>query len=287
MLVHLDAGTRPSRMPVLLPDVAATLLGPLHARAADARRPLPLLGDALACELVARLDHDFTRFTERPTLRPVIRTLVFDDLVRRFLAANPSATIVEVGAGLNTRFERIDNGRQRWFDVDLPEVTALRRALLSSSARRTQVATSIMAPSWLDALSTVRAPVCFVFEAVLGYIPGEQLRIMLQGLVRRFPGATLLFDLHPRWRWVGETLVTSDCVGEAPAPLMGDFLRAIEGWRIGLHLRATTRFLGWTPLRSGPARLGPVRTRDGGPCVVAEFVAATHQDSCGPACSSG
>jgi hypothetical protein len=47
---------RVGRLPVRLQHTAATLLGPLHARAADARRLLPLLGDAHACALVERLD---------------------------------------------------------------------------------------------------------------------------------------------------------------------------------------------------------------------------------------
>jgi O-methyltransferase involved in polyketide biosynthesis len=256
---------------VRLHDVAATLLGPLYARAADARRSLPLLGDDLACELVERLDHDFSRFAARPRFAPVVRTLVFDDLVRRFLRAHPTGTVVEIGAGLNTRFERLDNGRQRWFDVDLPEVTTLRRALLPSSVRRTHVAASIIDASWLELIATARPPVCFVFEAVLGYV-GDQLQTVLARIARRFPGATLAFDLHPRWRLVNGVLVKSE---RPENPLLsGGLPRAIERWEIGLQLVETTRFLGWTPRRSGPRMLCPVRANEGTPYVIAQFVAA-------------
>jgi O-methyltransferase involved in polyketide biosynthesis len=40
--------------------------------------------------------------------------------------------MVELGTGLNTRFERLDNGRVHWFDLDLPDVMALRRVFFYS-----------------------------------------------------------------------------------------------------------------------------------------------------------
>ncbi|MEG3847795.1 hypothetical protein QT971_12285 [Microcoleus sp. herbarium19] len=38
-----------------------------------------------------------------------------------------SGIIVEIGCGLNTRFERVDNGQVRWFDLDMPDSIAVRK----------------------------------------------------------------------------------------------------------------------------------------------------------------
>ncbi len=54
----------------------------------------------------------------------VIRTAVFDVWVRDFLAEHPGGTVVELGTGLNTRFERVDNGTVHWIDLDLPPAFA-------------------------------------------------------------------------------------------------------------------------------------------------------------------
>jgi O-methyltransferase involved in polyketide biosynthesis len=35
---------------------------------------------------------------------------ILDGWVRRFIAQHPTATVVELGTGLNTRFDRLDNG---------------------------------------------------------------------------------------------------------------------------------------------------------------------------------
>ena len=38
--------------------------------------------------------------------------------------------MVEIGTGLNTRFERLDYGRVHWFDLDLPDMIEPLRASL-------------------------------------------------------------------------------------------------------------------------------------------------------------
>jgi O-methyltransferase involved in polyketide biosynthesis len=247
------------RLPVRLPPVAATLLGPLHARAVDAGRWLPLLGDVHARELVARLDHDFSPFTDRPRqLVAVVRTLVFDEVARAFLAAHPDGTVIELGAGLNTRFERLDNGRQRWFDLDLPEVTALRRQLLAASPRRRHAAASIPEPGWMELVARSPGPHCFLMEATIGYLPCAEVRGVLAQLARRFPGATIAFDLPPWWTVVDGELTQSPAAADV---LAVDLPRAIEAWRIGLSLVETFHFLASTPRCPGPLVLSAVRAR--------------------------
>jgi O-methyltransferase involved in polyketide biosynthesis len=38
--------------------------------------------------------------------------------------AHPEGLVVNLGAGLDTRFYRLDNGTITWIDIDLPEVVA-------------------------------------------------------------------------------------------------------------------------------------------------------------------
>jgi O-methyltransferase involved in polyketide biosynthesis len=46
---------------------------------------------------------------------------------------------VELGTGLNTRFERVDNGTVHWIDLDLPDTIALRRRYFADTERRQMV----------------------------------------------------------------------------------------------------------------------------------------------------
>ena len=49
----------------------------------------------------------------------IARTLVFDELVKEFIGRNPTATIVNIACGLDTRFYRVDNGTITWYNLDL------------------------------------------------------------------------------------------------------------------------------------------------------------------------
>ncbi len=106
--------------------VSETLMIPLHARALEQRQPEPLVRDPLAADLVERIDDDWRRIkvNRHDLTASVVRVREFDRMAREFLADHPRATVVHIGCGLDTRFQRVDNGQVRWFDLDLPDVIA-------------------------------------------------------------------------------------------------------------------------------------------------------------------
>jgi O-methyltransferase involved in polyketide biosynthesis len=81
---------------------------------------------------------------------------------------------VEIGAGLNTRFERVGNGQAHWIDVDLPDVIELRRRFFADTGRRRMVAASVLDKAWLHDVRQSPGPYFFVAEAVLAYLPEDQ-----------------------------------------------------------------------------------------------------------------
>ena len=104
---------------VELTGVPETMLQTLHARAQYTLSHPQLLSDPQAVELVSRIDYDFTaaqsdRFMSFGT---AARTLLFDDLVRDFIARHPGCTVVNIACGLDTRFHRVDDGKMRWYDL--------------------------------------------------------------------------------------------------------------------------------------------------------------------------
>ncbi|MEL6716449.1 MAG: class I SAM-dependent methyltransferase, partial [Planctomycetota bacterium] len=137
-----------SDVPVVLGPTQETLLIPLLGRAEETRRN-GLIDDPIAVRIVDRLDYDFSKWDGAPSLRgATIRTRIYDAQVQRFLDAHPEGTVVEIGAGLNTRFERLDNGRAHWVELDLPDTMALRRQFFQDHERRTMVAASVLDTDW-------------------------------------------------------------------------------------------------------------------------------------------
>ncbi|MEU8029615.1 class I SAM-dependent methyltransferase [Streptomyces sp. NPDC049099] len=188
---------------VRLGTVQETLLIPLYGRAVDSGKPDAILRDTWAEEIVAAIDYDFARFDNLPSLTgAVLRTSLFDRWVADFLATHPAGTVVEIGAGLNTRYERLDNGRTRWFDLDLPDVTDLRRTFFTDTPRRMAVAASVTDPAWTDTVTSQAAgPYFLAAEAVLPFLDEADVRQADDLLADRFAGSLLdLGHRRPRHR---------------------------------------------------------------------------------------
>ena len=116
---------------VKLGAVQETLFIPLAARARETRKRRPMLRDPKAVQMVESIDFDTAKYGRGTGgLVTLLRTATFDVWVRDFLSRNPDGTVVEIGTGLNTRFERVDNGAVHWIDLDLPDTIELRRQYL-------------------------------------------------------------------------------------------------------------------------------------------------------------
>ncbi|MEN0062904.1 MAG: class I SAM-dependent methyltransferase [Myxococcota bacterium] len=187
------------RVAVQLGPVQETLLIPLLGRSEETRKTRGLLHDPKSVEIVESLEYDFTKWKGIPSLAGAcVRACLFDQHVRDFLDAHPQGTIVEIGAGLNTRYERLDNGQAHWIEIDLPDSMTLRRQFFDDEARRTMMAASVLDEGWLDEVAERPGPVCFVSEAVIVYLDEPDVERALRQIGRRFPGAWLITDTVSR-----------------------------------------------------------------------------------------
>lgn len=182
--------------------IAETLLIPLYARALEGRRPVPLLRDDMAAALVESIDQDFTRFrlSRLDHVTIVMRAREFDRRARGFLAQHPQATVVHIGCGLDTRFERVRREAPAgqavtWFDLDLPEVIALRRRLIPEGDRRRYLGASVFDSTWLDDVgANAERPILFLAEGVFPYFEESQVKALFLAFLARFPGSELVCD---------------------------------------------------------------------------------------------
>jgi O-methyltransferase involved in polyketide biosynthesis len=178
--------------------VQETLFITLAARAAESQRKHPVLRDPRAVELLRSIDYDAAKYgAGAGGFVTVLRTAILDFWVRGFLAAHPGGTVVELGTGLNTRFERVDNGRVHWLDLDLPDTIDLRRKFFADTGRRRMVAASVLDEGWLPEVARSPGPYFFVAEGVLVYLPQDQVLATLARIAQRFPGALLALDTYP------------------------------------------------------------------------------------------
>ncbi|ESA37498.1 tetracenomycin c synthesis protein [Leptolyngbya sp. Heron Island J] len=184
-----------TKVAVELGPVQETLLIPLLGRAVETQKRNGLIQDEKAVKIVESLDYDFSKWENSKALTgATLRTRMFDQDVQAFLSKNPTGTIVEIGCGLNTRFERLDNGQAYWFDLDLPDTLALRRQFFQDQPRRTMIAASVLETDWMETVAATGGPWCFISEAVIIYLDAVQAKQAITQIAKRFPGAWLLTD---------------------------------------------------------------------------------------------
>jgi O-methyltransferase involved in polyketide biosynthesis len=185
-----------AKMAPRLGGVPETLLIPLWARAVEQSHPDPLIVDPDAARIVESLDYDFSAFQRKhvATENFCARSRVVDDLVSQILTARPGTPVVEFGAGLDTRFQRLGHLASDWLEVDFPEVISLRKQFFDAHPQRTAVSGSMLEPDWIDACGHFSSPPLFVAEGVFYFFSDDQVRNLLLMIREHFPGSSFVFD---------------------------------------------------------------------------------------------
>jgi O-methyltransferase involved in polyketide biosynthesis len=185
-------------------SVEWTNLCTLYLRACESRLDRPILGDRTAADAVDRIDYDFKRMHR--AVQPwanqflvALRAKQLDVWAAEFLRHHPDAVVLHLGCGLDSRAFRVDVPSQAsWFDVDVPEVIALRRQLYTGRPGYTTIGSSVTEPGWLDQIPRDR-PTLVVAEGLLMYLTEPEIRDLLQRLTDRSDTGELLADLLSPW----------------------------------------------------------------------------------------
>ena len=180
-------------------NVQNTMLLPLWGRATVSQLYPGLLRDEEAVRIVEHLQYDFNaiakNFGEYGMLNFAIRARKFDDAIRCYLASHPEATVVNIGAGMDTTFSRVDNGKIKWYDLDLPDAIAFRQVLIPESNRNKCIAKSVFDYSWLENIEyDTRKGALLISGGVFYYLDPLRIKELIFHMAEKFPGGLLVFD---------------------------------------------------------------------------------------------
>ncbi len=188
-------------MKITFSAIEETLLPPLWGRAKISEEWPSFFRDSQAIYLFRQIDYDFSSIDESLGLEGAFVQAAyakqFDNKVRTYVARYPEASIVNLGAGLDTAFYRVDNGTLRWYDLDLPRVTALRSTLLPAPERATYLPGSLFDSNWHAHVVNREKGVIILATGVLMYFTEPRIRAFLSSLADAFPQAEFVFDTQP------------------------------------------------------------------------------------------
>lgn len=178
--------------------ISETLLIPLAARAREMARVNPVISDEKSAEIVTSIEigNKVIDGGEILTHGILARTKVIDDEVKKILIENPDTTIINLGAGLDTRICRVDNGILKWYDLDLPEVISVRSRFFSENERIRFISKSVMDAAWVSEINTSASHnIVIIAKGLLMYFSEDDVVKILGLLSEYFAGAHMFFDI--------------------------------------------------------------------------------------------
>ena len=181
--------------------VQETLVIPLFGRLICSERFPELFSDPEAKRICDSLDYDFAEKRKKMesaaglfgALEVAQRQYDLLCEVKNYLRDHPEAAVVNLGCGLDDTFSKADNGRCRGYNIDLPDVIAVRDELLPASDRERNIACDLNDYSWMDRIDASDGAVFFA-AGVFYYFRTEDVRKLFLAMADRFPGAELVFD---------------------------------------------------------------------------------------------
>jgi len=181
-----------------LGELQKTLLIPLWGRAQEYKSDHPFLKDKFAYEIVEKLNFDFDSIAKhhprQTRLTSILRAYHIDTILRKIIDKYSDLTVINIGAGLDTTFQRVDNDKIFWYDLDLPDTIALRKKLIPESERNKYIPKSFLDKTWYSDIQVRRSKIVFIAAGVLPYFKLEQVKGLFLDLMNEFPGSEIIFE---------------------------------------------------------------------------------------------
>ncbi len=180
-----------------LTGVQETLLLPLWGRANETKKDNPLLIDSVAVRLIESIGYDFSIIEAK--VNPlscaswIARSIYFDDHIRLFLSQYPDGSIINIGCGLDTTYDRINNNRAIWYEIDFPEVIELRKKFIPETSTRRFVPCSVLDPEWYNTIDN-KKNVCIMIAGVIYYFDEGQVKKMFDKIAQEFVHSDIVVD---------------------------------------------------------------------------------------------
>lgn len=176
-------------------NVNKTLYIPLYGKAYVSRKGV-ILRDPKAQEIWAAEGFALKGKSKSKWLAYYMgmRSMVFDRWVKTRMEEDPSAVVLHIGCGMDSRYERVGTGENLWLDVDFPDVIRERQRYYRESTRYKMLGRDIRLDGWLEQIPRGHGVV--VMEGVSMYLSPEELRRVAAQLAAHFDALNLLVDCY-------------------------------------------------------------------------------------------
>ncbi|WP_298501191.1 class I SAM-dependent methyltransferase [uncultured Methanobrevibacter sp.] len=182
-----------------LEGVEKTMLLTLFAKAQHSQEKNHKFYDKKAIEVISKIDYDFTLADKDMKMKMGVigRTIVLDEMVSDYIKKHPHCTIVNIASGMDTRFNRLDNGLIRWYNVDLENSANFRLKYIKDNDRVKTLAYSAMDEKWTDEIKIESGNVLFIIEGLTMYLQESDVSDIMKIINDHFARCTIFMEVMP------------------------------------------------------------------------------------------
>ena len=240
--------------------VQETLVIPLYSRKLCTELYPNLFQDETAVRLIDQIDYDFSEAEKDSrslmqrfgSLEVAMRQndLAFE--VLDYLKGHPNAAVVNLGCGLDSTGRACDNGSCKIYNLDFPDVIAVRNELLPAGEREKNIPCDLNDTAWFSKINATDGAIFFA-SGVFYYFLTEQVRALVQAMAGAFPGGLLVFDAANRTavKMIAKTWLKSAKIQDVGAYFaVSDAPKEIGPWDSRLQVSSRGYMLGYNDLKN-------------------------------------
>ena len=239
--------------------VQETLILPLYSRKLCSELYPNLYRDETAVRLIDEIDYDFSeaeknsrsRMQRFGALEVAMRQCDLAWEVREYLKTHPNAAVVNLGCGLDNTGRACDNGICKIYNLDFPDVIAVRNELLPAGEREQNVSCDLNNAAWFSQIDASGGAVFFA-SGVFYYFLAEQVRALVQRMADAFPGGVLVFDAANRTavKMIAKTWLKTAKIKDVGAYFaVSDAKSELSPWDSRLQVTSRGYMLGYSDLK--------------------------------------
>ncbi len=181
--------------------VQETLVIPVYARKMCSELYPRLFYDETAFRLIEQVDYDFSVLEKRSGslmqrfgfLEAAMRQNDLAWEVRDYLREHPNAAVVNLGCGLDDTGRSCDNGTCKIYNLDFPDVIAVRDTLLPAGEREENIPCDLNDTAWFSKIDASGGAVFFA-AGVFYYFLTPQVKALVLTMAEAFPNGRIVFD---------------------------------------------------------------------------------------------
>ena len=240
--------------------VQETLIIPLYSRKLCTELYPNLFQDETAVRLIDEIDYDFSESEKKScslmqrfgSLEVAMRQYDLAFEVRDYLKNHPNATVVNLGCGLDSTGRACDNGSCKIYNLDFPDVIAVRNELLPAGDREQNIPCDLNDTAWFSQIDATGGAIFFA-SGVFYYFLTEQVKVLVQSMADAFPGGVLAFDAANRTavKMIAKTWLKSAKIQDVGAYFaVSDAPKEIGAWDSRLQVSSRGYMLGYNDLKN-------------------------------------